>query len=64
MLRLYSLVVLFHAFIGWRLLPDLWAFGWLPVALLAGGLALSAWLMPQALFARSKKHRAFRHLTH
>jgi predicted MPP superfamily phosphohydrolase len=59
MLRLYSLVVLFHAFIGWRLLPDLWAFGWLPVALLAGGLALSAWLMPQALVARSKKHRAF-----
>ncbi len=59
MLRLYSLVVLFHAFIGWRLLPDLLPFGWLPAALLAAGLALSAWLMPQALFARSKKHRTF-----
>ena len=59
MLRLYSLVVLFHAFIGWRLLPDLLPFGGLPVVLLAVGLALSAWLMPQALFARSKKHRAF-----
>ena len=58
MLRLYILVILFHAFIGWRLLPDLWSFGWLPAALVAGGLVLSAWLMPQALLARSKKHRA------
>jgi predicted MPP superfamily phosphohydrolase len=57
MLRLYSLVILLHAFIGWRLLPEVAAFGLHWAGLLGGWLALSAWLMPQALIARRKKHR-------
>ncbi len=58
MLRLYSLVILLHAYIGWRLLPDLAAVSPPAAAALALWLALSAWLTPQGLFARSKKHRA------
>src|SRR5687768_95511 len=57
MLRLYSLVILLHAFIGWRLLPEVAAFGIHWAGLLGVWLALSAWLMPQALIARRKQHR-------
>ncbi len=59
MLRLYGLVILLHAFIGWRLLPEIAAFGLHWAGLLGVWLALSAWLMPQALIARRKKHRTF-----
>ena len=58
MLRLDILAILLHAYIGWRLLPDLVAVSLPAAAALALWLALSAWLMPQGLFARSKKHRA------
>ena len=58
MLRLYSLVILLHAYIGWRLLPDLLSFGTLAAASLAAGLVLSAWLIPQGLFARRRTHSA------
>ncbi len=49
MLRLYGLVILLHAWVGWRLLPDLpagaaWALG--------AWLALSAGLLPMGLLAR------------
>jgi predicted MPP superfamily phosphohydrolase len=57
MLRLYSLVILLHAFIGWRLLPEVVAFGLHWAGLMGVWLALSAWLMPQALIARRKQHR-------
>ena len=57
MLRLYSLVILLHAYIGWRLLPDVLAVGLPAAGGLAAWLALSAWLIPQGLFARSKTHR-------
>ncbi len=58
MFRLYTLVVLLHACVGWRLLPDLRMFGDAWAAGLGAWLALSAALMPQALFARRKVHRA------
>ena len=59
MLRLYGFVIAMHALIAWRLLPDLLAFSPPAAVLLAVWLALSAWLVPQALFARRKNHRAF-----
>ncbi len=58
MLRLYGFVILLHAYIGWRVLPDLLDFSLPATVWLATWLALSAWLLPQALFARSKKHHA------
>lgn len=55
MLRLFALIVLFHLYMGWRLLPDM-PFG-------AGGivatillLVLSAVVMPFGEFARRNKH--------
>src|SRR5207244_2271532 len=63
MVRLYSLVVLLHAYIGWRLLPDLLAsgtgLGSAAALATAGWLVLSACLMPQGLFARRTNLRAF-----
>jgi hypothetical protein len=52
MLRIYSILTLLHAYVGWRLLPDLLAFGPLVAGALAAGLVLSVWLMPLGLFAR------------
>ena len=57
MLRLYALVIVLHAFIGWRLLPEIAPFGLHWGVLLGGWLGFSAWLIPQALVARRKKHR-------
>src|SRR5437763_390406 len=54
MLRIYSILFVLHAYIGWRLMPDLLAFGPLTAGLLAAGLAFSVWLMPQGLFARRR----------
>ena len=51
MLRLYSFVLLFHAYIGWRLLADM-PFGMAGVALTTLGLMASAGLIPLALVAR------------
>ncbi len=58
MLRIYSLLIALHAYIGWRLVPDLLGFGPLAAGSLAAGLALSVWLMPQGLFARRRANRA------
>ncbi|MBS0336444.1 MAG: metallophosphoesterase [Proteobacteria bacterium] len=52
MLRLYGLVVLLHAWVGWRLLPDLAAGTAWAAAGLAAWLVLSAGLLPMGLFAR------------
>src|SRR6185295_15651489 len=50
-LRIYLLIFSLHAYVGWRLLPDLP--GGIPaVAALAAWLALSAALLPLGLFAR------------
>ncbi len=57
MLRLYAFVIVLHAFIGWRLLPEIAPFGLHWGVLLGGWLGFSAWLIPQALVARGKKHR-------
>lgn len=57
MVRIYVLVALFHAYVGWRLLPDLAPFGTAAVAALAAWLALSAALLPQGFFARRAQHR-------
>src|SRR3954470_12445316 len=58
MLRLQTLVILFHLYVGWRLVPDLAVFG-LPVAAsFAVWLVLSAVLLPQGLFARRARHQA------
>lgn len=58
-MRLYSVVALFHAYVGWRLLPDLAAFGAAAAVALAAWLVLSAALLPQGVFARRAGHRAF-----
>lgn len=55
MIRLYSLVFLLHAYVGWRLLPDLrpdlpsGAFG---ASVLLAWLIFSAAVLPMGLFAR------------
>ena len=51
MFRLYSFVLLLHAYIGWRLLPDL-PFGPLGVAAMAVWLIASTTLIPFALLSR------------
>jgi len=56
MLRLYSFVLLFHAYIGWRLLADM-PFGVAGVALTTLGLIASAGLIPLALVARQVKRQ-------
>jgi predicted MPP superfamily phosphohydrolase len=56
MLRLYSFVLLFHAYIGWRLLADM-PFGTAGVALTTLGLIASAGLIPLALVARQVKRQ-------
>jgi predicted MPP superfamily phosphohydrolase len=49
-LRIYFLILVLHAYVGWRLLPDLpFGAGWIA---LAAWLALSAALLPLGLFAR------------
>lgn len=58
-MRLYSVVALFHAYVGWRLLSDLAAFGAAAAVALAAWLVLSAALLPQGVFARRAGHRAF-----
>jgi len=45
MLRFYTLVFLLHAYLGWRLLPDL------PTG--AAGAALALWLSPLQTSSRS-----------
>src|SRR4051812_5699700 len=58
MLRLYTVVILLHAYVGWRLLPDLLTYGRAAVAAMVVWLLLSAWLLPQGLFARrARNHR-------
>ena len=54
--RFYFVVILLHAYIGWRLLPDLFPFGVVAGVSLCIWLALSAWLMPKGLSARRSKH--------
>ncbi|MEO8628534.1 MAG: metallophosphoesterase, partial [Betaproteobacteria bacterium] len=54
MLQLYSLVILFHTYIGWRLLPDLPFWG---IAALALWLVASTILTPLPLFARRMKRQ-------
>jgi uncharacterized protein len=56
MLRLYSFVLLFHVYIGWRLLADM-PFGTAGVALTTLGLIASAGLIPLALVARQVKRQ-------
>jgi len=56
MLRLYSFVLLFHAYIGWRLLADM-PFGAVGVILTTLGLIASASLIPLALVARQVKRQ-------
>jgi uncharacterized protein len=51
MLRLYAFLLLLHAYIGWRLLPDI-PLGAPAIAASALGLFVSASLMPLALLAR------------
>jgi predicted MPP superfamily phosphohydrolase len=58
MLRIYSLLIVLHAYIGWRLVPDLLALNPPAAGSLAAGLAVSVWLMPQGLFARRRANRA------
>ncbi|HYL17604.1 MAG TPA: metallophosphoesterase [Burkholderiales bacterium] len=56
MLRLYSFVLLFHAYIGWRLLADM-PFGAAGVILTTLGLIASASLIPLALVARQVRRQ-------
>ncbi len=56
MLQLYSLVAVFHAYIGWRLLPDLPLGSW-GVAALTVWLVASTILTPLPLFARRMKQQ-------
>ena len=56
MLRLYSFVLLFHAYIGWRLLADM-PFGVTGVVLATLVLIASASLIPLALVARQVKRQ-------
>ena len=58
MLRLLFIVGALNAYVGWRLLPDLAMLSVSAALVLGGWLAVSVWLMPQALFARRKVHRA------
>ena len=51
MLRLFGFVFLLHAFVGWRLLPDL-PFGAVPVAATTLWLVASAVVIPLGLYAR------------
>jgi len=57
MVRIYGLLALFHAYVGWRLLPDLAFFGTGAVATMAAWLVLSAVLLPQGFFARRVQHK-------
>jgi predicted MPP superfamily phosphohydrolase len=56
MFRLYSFVLLFHAYIGWRLLADM-PFGVAGVVLTTLILIVSAGLIPLALVARQVKRQ-------
>ena len=56
MLRLYSFVLLFHAYIAWRLLADM-PFGATGAVLTTLGLIASAGLIPLALVARQVKRQ-------
>jgi predicted MPP superfamily phosphohydrolase len=56
MLRIYSLVLLLHAYIGWRLLPDM-PLGAPGSAAMILWLGLSAGLMPLGLIARRVKRQ-------
>ena len=56
MLRIYSLVLLLHAYIGWRLLPDM-PLGAPAFAAMILWLVLSAGLMPLGLIARRVKRQ-------
>jgi uncharacterized protein len=55
MLRLFTLIVLVHFYMGWRLLPDL-PFGPGSVVAMISLLILSAGVMPFGEFARRNKH--------
>lgn len=55
MLRLYGLILLLHAYIGWRLLPDM-PFGAVGIAATGIWLGVSAGLMWISLLARQKHH--------
>ena len=56
MLRLFGFVFLLHAYIGWRLLPDM-PFGAFPVAATMLWLVASALAIPLRLYARRTKHQ-------
>ncbi len=56
MLRLFGFVFLLHAFVGWRLLPDL-PFGAVPVAATTLWLVASAVVIPLGLYARRMKRQ-------
>ncbi len=58
MLRLFGFVALLHAYIGWRLLPDL-PFGAPAIAPTALWLVVSACLIPLGLVARRIKRQPF-----
>jgi hypothetical protein len=56
MLRLFGFVFLLHAYIGWRLLPDM-PFGALPALATALWLAASSIAIPLGLYARRTKRQ-------
>jgi len=56
MLRLTGFVLALHAYIGWRLLPDM-PFGALPAAATTLWLAASAIAVPLGLYARRTKRQ-------
>ena len=56
MLRLFGFVFALHAYIGWRLLPDM-PFGALPAAATALWLVASAIAIPLGLYARRTKRQ-------
>ncbi len=56
MLRLFGFVFLLHAYIGWRLLPDM-PFGAFPVAATTLWLVASAIAIPLGLYARRTKRQ-------
>ncbi len=57
MFRLFTLIVLVHLYMGWRLLPDL-AFGASGAVVMISLLVLTAVVMPFGEFARRHKHSA------
>jgi predicted MPP superfamily phosphohydrolase len=58
MFRLFGFVLAFHAYVGWRLLPDM-PFGVLPAAATVLWLAASSVAIPLGLYARRAKRGAF-----